>query len=150
LKAVINQIGIWDAQIFIIHIWAGLLQIIFKPCRSQIRGILERTFVPIKFRTTVIITKVGKIFKLLSWMNGKVPVLAAFSRASWPLEENYCQNMLILHSPNLQRNSDIKPEGTSWVDLMKSILLTLDCPRGQEAREKAAKTGTFPFLQKKL
>lgn len=45
--------------------------------------------------------------------NGKVPVLTAFSRVSWPLEENYCQNMLILHFPNLQRNSDIKPEGTS-------------------------------------
>ena len=58
--------------------------------------------------------------------NGKVPVLTAFSRSSWPLEDNYCQNILILHSPNWRRISDIKTEGTSWVELMQSFLLSSD------------------------
>ena len=41
--------------------------------------------------------------------------------------------MLILHSPNWRRISDIKPEGTSWVDLMKSFLLSSDCPNFMKA-----------------
>ena len=47
--------------------------------------------------------------------------------------------MLILHSPNWRKISDIKPDNTSWVDLMKSFLESSDCPNFVKAEVEKAK-----------
>ena len=60
---------------------------------------------------------------------GKVPVIAAqMSQPSWPLQEEYCRVMLLLHWPNWRKICDIKDENCSWVDKMHDFLKTEICP----------------------
>jgi hypothetical protein len=47
--------------------------------------------------------------------NGKVPVLTGcYTQASWPLNENYGKTMLLLHTPNWRKISDIKDDDMTW------------------------------------
>jgi hypothetical protein len=49
-------------------------------------------------------------------------------QATWPLDENYCPTMLILHFPNWRTISDIKIDHISWIDRMNSFLISNNCP----------------------
>ena len=45
---------------------------------------------------------------------GKIAVISGSStQATWPLDENYCRTMLLLHFPNWRKLSDIKPDDIS-------------------------------------
>jgi hypothetical protein len=60
--------------------------------------------------------------------NGKVPVITGNIQATWPFDENYCRNMLILHFPNWRTISEIKNDNISWIDRMNSFLISDNCP----------------------
>ena len=73
--------------------------------------------------------------------SGKVPVLTGCNiQASWPLDENYCRTMLLLHTPNWRQLLDVKNDNLSWVQQMESFLQTDVCPNFVKADiEKARK-----------
>ena len=60
---------------------------------------------------------------------GKVPVINGSAvQASWPLEENFCRNMLILHWPNWRKFTDLTDADRSCVQQFSSFLETENCP----------------------
>lgn len=71
--------------------------------------------------------------------NGKVPVITGNIQATWPLDENYCRTMLILHFPNWRTISDIKNDNISWIDCMNSFLISDNCPNFLKADVEKAK-----------
>ena len=48
--------------------------------------------------------------------NGKVPVITGNIQTTWPLDDNYCRTMLILHFSNWRTISKIKNDNISWID----------------------------------
>ena len=63
--------------------------------------------------------------------SGKVPVLSGGTAyATWPLQEDYCRTMLILHWPNWRNIRDIvgSEDKYSWVATMQSFLSSDTCP----------------------
>ena len=71
--------------------------------------------------------------------NGKVPVITGNIQATWPLDENYCRTMLILHFPNWRTISEIKNDNISWIDRMNSFLISDNCPNFLKANVEKAK-----------
>ena len=69
----------------------------------------------------------------------KVPVISGGSlRVSWPLTEDYCKNILLLHWRNL---SEIKSDDISWSDKLQEFLLNDSCPNFVKADIERAKLG---------
>ncbi|XP_053372848.1 uncharacterized protein LOC128546392 [Mercenaria mercenaria] len=74
---------------------------------------------------------------------GRVPVLAGNNaRASWPLDDNYCRSMLILHWPNRRKIEQIKTDKT-WTEIMHAFLNTEACPNFLKADVERAKKKYF-------
>ena len=69
-----------------------------------------------------------------SWYNfisksGHVPVISGGElHCTWPLTENFSRTMLLLHWPNWRQIRDIKPDDSSWVNVMSEFLLNPECP----------------------
>jgi hypothetical protein len=75
---------------------------------------------------------------IVSFVN-KVPVISGGSlRVSWPLTEDYCKNILLLHWRNL---SEIKSDDISWSDKLQEFLLNDSCPNFVKADIERAKLG---------
>ena len=62
-------------------------------------------------------------------------------RASWPLTEDYCKNIILLHWPNWRNLSEIKSDGISWSDKLQEFLLNDSCPNFVKADIERAKLG---------
>ena len=62
-------------------------------------------------------------------------------RASWPLTEVYCKNILLLHWPNWRNLSEIKSDDISWSDKLQEFLLNDSCPNFVKADIERAKLG---------
>ena len=78
---------------------------------------------------------------------GKVPVIGGNStQATWPLDDNYCRTMLLLHFPNWRRLSDIKPDDMTWTSKFESFLNTAVCPNFVKADIERAK-GPRPHIE---
>ena len=61
--------------------------------------------------------------------NGKVPVVSGGAmHATWPLNEDYCRTMLLLHWPNWFDIQEVKGDAESWIDRFKDFVSTNDCP----------------------
>ena len=61
--------------------------------------------------------------------SGKVPVISGSGiQASWPLEDTFCKNMLLLHWPNWRKISELKDEAHSWTLQFQYFLETDKCP----------------------
>ena len=69
----------------------------------------------------------------------RVPVISGLTTASWPLNDDYCRNMLLLHWPNWRNLSDIKDE-RSWVDIFLAFLTSDTCPNFVKAEAERVKT----------
>ncbi len=60
---------------------------------------------------------------------GKVPVISGTNMyASWPLNEDYCRSMLLLHWPTWRKLSDIKDEDMSRTSAFDIFIITDTCP----------------------
>ena len=71
---------------------------------------------------------------------GKVPVLQGSStHATWPLEEDFCRTMLLLHWPNWRTISDIKGPEISWTEKFKEFLQMTICPNFVKAEIERVK-----------
>lgn len=71
---------------------------------------------------------------------GKVPVISSASTTpSWPLPEDYCETLLLLHYPNWRTISDIKPQDFTWSEKMAQFLLSDECPNFVKADVERAK-----------
>ena len=69
--------------------------------------------------------------------SGKVLVISGSGvQASWPLEETFCINMLVLHWPNWRTLSDLKNADTSWKEQFNSFLETENCPNFLKAQSR--------------
>ena len=72
--------------------------------------------------------------------SGKVPVVSgAPVRATWPLSEDFCRTMMLLHSKNWREIKDIKSENTTWFDTFLVFLQTDQCPLFVKADVERAK-----------
>ena len=61
--------------------------------------------------------------------DGKVPVVSGgATHATWPLNEDYCRTMLLLHWPNWFDIQEVKGDDESWIDRFKDFLATDQCP----------------------
>ncbi|KAL9956688.1 hypothetical protein ACROYT_G038207 [Oculina patagonica] len=70
---------------------------------------------------------------------GKVPVVSGGStHASWPLNEDYCRTMLLLHWPNWFDIQEVKGDAESWVDRFKDFVVTDECPLFVKAQASKA------------
>ena len=70
----------------------------------------------------------------------KVPVISGGSLcASWPLTEDYCKSILLLHWPNWRNLSEIKSDDISWSDKLQEFLLNDSCPNFVKADIERAK-----------
>ncbi|XP_064619450.1 uncharacterized protein LOC135482899 [Lineus longissimus] len=71
---------------------------------------------------------------------GRVPVInGSNTRASWPMNEDYCRTMLVLHWPNWRRLEDIKENRTSRTDKMTRFLTMDECPNFLRADIESAR-----------
>ena len=72
--------------------------------------------------------------EVTSWYNfirklGKVPVISGSQiRATWPLDEEYCRTMLLLHWPNWRSLNEIGVPEETWCRKMEHFLQSNDCP----------------------
>ena len=61
--------------------------------------------------------------------NGNVPVVSGGStHASWPLNEDYCRTMLLLHWPSWFDIQEVKGDAESWIDRFKDFFAIDGCP----------------------
>ena len=61
--------------------------------------------------------------------DGKVPVVSGgATHATWPLNEDYCRTMLLLHWPNWFNIQEVKGDAESWIDRFKDFVVTDECP----------------------
>ncbi|XP_078350740.1 uncharacterized protein LOC144635515 [Oculina patagonica] len=59
----------------------------------------------------------------------KIPVVTGgATHATWPLNEDYCRTMLLLHWPNWFDIQEVKGDAESWIDRFKDFVSTNDCP----------------------
>ena len=71
--------------------------------------------------------------------NGKVPVVSGgATHATWPLNEDYCRTMLLLHWPNWFDIQEVKGDAESWIDRFKDFLCTSECPKLVKAQVSMA------------
>ena len=60
--------------------------------------------------------------------NGNVPVVSGGSKhATWPLNEDYCRTMLLLHWPSWFDIQEVKGDAESWIDRFKDFFASDDC-----------------------
>lgn len=57
----------------------------------------------------------------------------------WPLDENYCRTILLLHTANWWHLQDIKNDDVTRVDQMIKFLDTDQCPNFVKAEIEKAK-----------
>jgi hypothetical protein len=69
--------------------------------------------------------------------------MSAFTKfgPSWPLTENYCKNIILLHWPNWRNRSEIKNDDISWSDKLQEFLLNDSCPNFIKADIEREKLG---------
>ena len=61
--------------------------------------------------------------------DGKVPVVSwGATHSTWPLNEDYCRSMLLLHWPNWFEIQEVKGEAESWINRFKDFLATNEFP----------------------
>ena len=61
--------------------------------------------------------------------NGNVPVVSGGStHTMWPLNEDYCRTMLLLHWPSWFDIQEVKGDAESWIDRFKDFFASDDCP----------------------
>ena len=57
--------------------------------------------------------------------NGKVPVVGGgATQATWPLNEDYCRTMLLLHWPNWFNIQEVKGDAEFWIGWFEEFLST--------------------------
>lgn len=72
--------------------------------------------------------------------DGKVLVVSGgATHATWPLSEDYCRSMLLLHWPNWFEIQEVKGDAESWIDRFKDFLATNECPTFVKAQVSKAK-----------
>ena len=82
--------------------------------------------------------------KLCSWyeyasQNGKVPVVSGGATyASWPLNEDYCRTMLLLHWPNWFTIQEVKSDEESWIERFEPFVISDNCPGFVKAQVQKA------------
>ena len=83
--------------------------------------------------------------ELCSWYNfasknGNVPVVSGGStHATWPLNEDYCRTMLLLHWPSWFDNQEVKGDAESWIDRFKDFFASNHCPTFVKAQVAKAR-----------
>ena len=71
--------------------------------------------------------------------NGKVPVVSGGAmHATWPLNEDYCRTMLLLHWPNWFDIQEVMGDAESWIDRFRDFVSTSDCPTFVKAQVSKA------------
>lgn len=79
---------------------------------------------------------------------GKVPVIAANTQATWPLNKEYCRTMLLLHWPNWRSIEDITGDNPDWISQFTKFLDTDICPNFVKANiENARQNVTSQIIQ---
>ena len=72
--------------------------------------------------------------------NGNIPVVSGGStHAAWPLNEDYCRTMLLLHWPSWFDIQEVKGDAESWIDRFKDFFAGDDCPAFVKAQVAKAK-----------
>ena len=72
--------------------------------------------------------------------NGNVPVVSGGStHATWPLNEDYCRTMLLLHWPSWFDIQEVKGDAESWIDRFKDFFASDDCPTFVKAQVAKAR-----------
>ena len=60
--------------------------------------------------------------------NGKVPVISGgATHATWPLNEDYCRTMLLLHWPNWCNIQEVKEDSESWIERFTDFISSNEC-----------------------
>ena len=61
--------------------------------------------------------------------NGKVPVVSGgATHATWPLNEDYCRTMLLLHWANWFNIQEVKGDAESWIERFTDFISSNECP----------------------
>ena len=61
--------------------------------------------------------------------NGEVPIVSGgATHATWPLNEDYCRTMLLLHWPNWFDIQEVKGDAESWVNRFTDYISSDACP----------------------
>ncbi|XP_061185108.1 uncharacterized protein LOC133193154 [Saccostrea echinata] len=77
--------------------------------------------------------------------SGKVPVISGSQiRASWPLNEDYCRTMMLLHMPNWRKIDDLKDNNSTWLQLFTNFLPSEFCPNFVRADVERARRHEEP------
>ncbi|XP_073231632.1 uncharacterized protein [Porites lutea] len=72
--------------------------------------------------------------------NGNVPVVSGGStHATWPLNEDYCRTMLLLHWPSWFDIQEVKGDAESWIDRFKDFFASDHCPTFVKAQVAKAR-----------
>ena len=81
--------------------------------------------------------------------NGKVPVVSGgATHATWPLNEDYCRTMLLLHWPNWFDIQEVKGDAESWIDRFTDFIASNECPTFVKAQvSKAQRYAEHPQEQ---
>ena len=61
--------------------------------------------------------------------NGRVPVVSGgATHATWPLNNDYCRTMLLLHWPNWFNIQEVKEDAESWIERFTDFISSNECP----------------------
>ena len=115
-------------------------------------------------RTGSTLTKSTPLDKYLEWPRedhsswyeyisrlGKVPVVSGVPvRASWPLTEEYCRTMMLLHCRNWREIKDIKSQDCTWSVAFSSFVKTIHCPTFVKADIERAKNMCLTLFRVKM
>ena len=69
--------------------------------------------------------------------SGKVPVVSGGSvRASWPLSEDFCRTMLLMHWKGWRQIQDVKSDDTTWSAIFLKSIESEQCPKFVKSDDK--------------
>jgi hypothetical protein len=71
----------------------------------------------------------GMLFVTVKPLFLRIVISGGSLRASWPLTEDDCKNILLLHWPNWRNLSEIKGDDISWSDKLQEFLLNDSCQK---------------------